>query len=144
MQRNRAVHGHNECKYYYHSEFHNDSCTHNRPDDNDDFRTYDNLHDYRSTDADDSVLRSTTRDRRHDDFRTYDNLHDHCSTNDHDDFRTYDSPHDYCSTDDNDDVCYDNLINDFRPRPLFHNGICIRQGRHHLPFRDLIPELRSQ
>ena len=124
MQRNRAVHGHNECKYHYHSKFHNDSCTHNRPDNNDDFRTYDSPHDFCSTDNNDDVC--------------YDDLIN--------DFRSSDNDHldDNCPADDIDNVCYDNLINDFRPRPLFHNGICIRQGRHHLPFRDLIPELRSQ
>jgi len=34
MRWNRAVHGHDECKYYYHSQFYDGSCTHYRPDDN--------------------------------------------------------------------------------------------------------------
>ncbi len=39
MQRNRAVHGHNECKCYYYGEFQNDFRNHFRPDDNDYFYT---------------------------------------------------------------------------------------------------------
>ena len=37
MQRNRAVHGHNECKCYCYSEFQNGFRNHYRPKDNDHF-----------------------------------------------------------------------------------------------------------
>ena len=87
MQRNRAVYGHNKCKCYYYSQFHNDPCICYCPHDNDDFCS-----------ADDN------------DHVHYDNLVNDFST------RNHNQRDDIRPTDANDNVCYDNLINDFRTR----------------------------
>ena len=89
MQRDRAVHGDDECEYYYHSQFQNSFCNHYRSEDNDDFyptdfnddfRTYHCLNDYYSTD----------------------NI-DFCSADDNDDFRNHYDPNDYYSANNIDD-----------------------------------------
>ena len=116
------MHGHNECKYYNHSQFQNGSRTHYGPDDNDDF--------YSADDNDD------INDDGHDDFFDDVCLDDVYSADDNDDVNHVCYDDHFYPTDDHDNVYPTN-------EKLFHNCICKWHWRYNLPRGYIIRQFRQ-